>query len=154
MPAYLGLRNEYRKFYVVFAPSGFNRIWSVFCPTAYRHCWVFWPNYLGPPGLLTPKVTLKTESLSAMLDIDVWYQDPDEIARQFLKGATDILTLTLPYKSALRYTPRGLITCVSMVKAVMNLNAWWILTPRQLYIYLKQAGARSLKEKQNEPVFD
>ena len=148
MPAYLGLRNEYRKFYVVFAQSHHNRVWSAFCGPAFRHCWVFWASHIGPPGLLTPKATIKMESLSAMLDIDVWYEDPNEIAHQFLPGATDILTLTLPFKSAMCYTPRGMITCVSVVKAVMNLKAWWILTPQQLYIYLAGKGAKSLKKQE------
>lgn len=149
MPAHLGLRNENRTFYVVFAHSMFNRIWAPFCPKPFRHCWVFWANYLGTPGLMTPRITLKTESLSNMVDIDVWHEDPEVVAQAFLPSTTDILKITLPFKSCVGVCPRGIITCVSMAKAVMNIKAWWILTPRQLHSHLKSLGAVSLKENSN-----
>ena len=40
------------------------------------------------------------------------------------------------------YGLRGLITCVSVIKAAIGLKRWWIVTPYQLYKYLEE-GERS-----------
>ena len=145
MPAYLGVRNECRDFFVVFAPTAFRRIWSPFCAKNFKHCWVFWPNYLGTPGLMTPRNTIKVEAQSSNIDIDVWYADPLEVAESFLPLSTDILRISLPFKTSFTYRPRGIITCVSIVKAVMDLKATWVLTPEQLHRHLLKIRAVSLK---------
>ena len=147
MPAFLGLRNEYREFHVVFAPSRFNRIWSMFCRMPFRHCWVFWASYYDSPGLMAPRITLKMEAQSSNIDFDVWHADPNEVAAAFLPFSTDILRITLPFKTSLRYSPRGIITCVSIVKSAMDIKAWQVLTPEELYRYLLKIGAQSLKEE-------
>lgn len=38
------------------------------------------------------------------------------------------------------WRPRGLLTCVTVVKHLLGIRAWWILTPHQLYRYLQQGG--------------
>lgn len=101
---------------------------------------------------MTPRNTVKLEGQSSNIDIDVWYADPLEVAEAFLPLATDILRITLPFKTTFTYRPRGIITCVSIVKSAMDIHKWNVLTPEHLYRHLLNTGAKSLKEKSNEPV--
>lgn len=39
-------------------------------------------------------------------------------------------------KKKASYTPRGLITCVSVVKSVLGIHDWRVITPYQLDLYL------------------
>lgn len=140
------MRNEIRDFFVVFAQSNARHIWSPFCHRDFRHCWVFWPHYNGTPGLMTPRNTIKIEAQCSNLDLDVWYADPMEVAEAFLPLSTDILRISLPFRTKPSYSPRGIITCVSIVKAVMDINEWRVLTPRQLYRHLLKLGATRLRQ--------
>ena len=36
------------------------------------------------------------------------------------------------------WRPRGLFTCVTAVKHLLGIRAWWIITPHQLYRYLQR----------------
>lgn len=148
MPVSFGVRDEWRVYYIVFQPSTLHRIWSAFCPDlAFRHCWLIQTAYMGEPGLLTPKICMKIESLANMIDTEVWNATPEEIVEGFLPRVTDILRISLRIKSGRGYIPRGITTCVSVPKAVMGIKAWWILTPKQLYNYLLSIGAVSLNEE-------
>lgn len=47
---------------------------------------------------------------------------------------------------------RGLFmlnTCVGHVKQILGINAWWILTPYQLYRYLEKRNEKSKSTKAN-----
>jgi len=51
-----------------------------------------------------------------------------------------------------RYTPRGVQTCVSVVKSLLGLSAWHVWTPDQLYRYLiKHQGVELWQEKAGKP---
>jgi hypothetical protein len=34
--------------------------------------------------------------------------------------------------------PRGLLTCVTVIKHLLGIRAWWVITPKQLYGYLQR----------------
>ena len=148
MPVGLAAKREIRTYYVVFQNSFFHRPWQFWTWNGYQHVWVFFPKYMGPPGLLTKQYTLKVEPLSTFLDIDFWPADPEEIAQEFIKQdyIVDIVKIVLPLPSNLSYTIRGLINCVTIVKSVLGLSKWFILTPQQLHRYLLRIGGRSLKK--------
>ena len=147
MPASFGLKNEYRTYYIVFQESQFNRIWRAWTCPGFRHIWTFWPLYVGEPGLLTPRWTLKFEPLANHFDIDLWYADPDEVAASFLQKPeiTDILKIQLLFRTGSEFVPRGVMNCVSSVKACIGVRAWHIITPKQLYNFLIHEGAKSLR---------
>ena len=94
---------------------------------------------------MAPRITLNMEAQSSNIDFDVWHADPKEVAEAFMPFSTDILQITLPFKSSLKYYPRGIITCVSIIKSAMDIKAWRVLTPEHLYRYLLKIGAKSLK---------
>jgi len=94
---------------------------------------------------MTPRNTVKVEGQLSNIDVDVWYADPKEVAAAFLPLSTDILMITLPFKSSFKLRPRGIITCVSIVKAVMGIHKWGVILPHQLHGCLLKRGAKSLK---------
>ena len=96
---------------------------------------------------MTPYWTIKFEPLGPHFDIDLFYSDPKNLAREVIEAphVTDILRINMKFQSALRVIPRGPTTCVSAVKCAMGIRAWWILTPKQLYFYLRRKGAKSIK---------
>lgn len=147
MPDNYKATNEYRAFYVVFQSSSGNRFWSGFTEKGFQHIWCFWGKPLGEPGLMTPQNTLKAEPLGSYIDFDLWFVEPHEAAKAYLQEekVTDILKFNTKMQTATGFIPRGIITCVSVIKGVMGQRAWWILTPRQLYYYLLRKGATSLK---------
>ena len=148
MPENYRVINEYKTFYVVFQSSSGNRFWSGFTEKGYQHIWAFWGKPIGEPGLMTEQWTIKAEPLGSHVDIDLWFVEPHEAAKEYLKEekTTDILKFNVRLQ-AQGFVPRGIITCVSVVKGVMGQRAWWILTPLQLYYYLLRKGAVSLKGK-------
>jgi len=38
----------------------------------------------------------------------------------------------------IKIRPKGLITCVSIVKSLLYVKKWWIITPFQLYKYIER----------------
>jgi len=150
MPVSLAAKREFRTYYVVFQNSFFHRPWHCFTWNRYHHVWLFYPKYMGPPGLLTRLSTIKVEPLSTFLDTDYWDADPEEVAAEFLKEdyILDIIKIVLPLPSNLSYNIhniRGLINCVTIIKSVMGLCKWFVMTPQQLHRYLLRIGGRSLK---------
>jgi len=147
MPASQACKRELRTYYVVFQKSKYHRPWHVFTWNRYEHVWVFFPKYLGPPGLLTRQSTLKVEPLATFIDTDYWDADPEEVAEAFLKEdyVLDIVKITLRLPESVSYNIRGFINCVTIVKSVMGLCKWFVMTPQQLHRYLLRIGGESLK---------
>jgi len=148
MPVYLAAKRGYRTYYIVFQDSSFHRPWQIFTWNGYKHAWVFYSKYMGPPGLLTRQTTLKVESLSTFLDVDYWPCDPEDIAKEFIKQdyIKDIVKIVLPIQQNVSYNVRGLINCVTIIKAVLGISKWFVMTPQQLHRYLLRIGGRSLKK--------
>lgn len=151
MPVSLAAKREWRTYYVVFQNSVFHRPWQIFTWNGFEHCWVFFPKYMGPPGLLTRQHTLKVEPLSTFIDVDYWATDPEEVAAEFIKEdfILDIVKISLSLPETVSYNVRGLINCVTVVKSVMGLGKWFVMTPQQLRRYLLRIGGRSLKNGWN-----
>ncbi len=147
MPVSQQAKTEFRTYYVVFQSSKYHRPWNCFTWNQWQHTWVFFAKYQGPPGLLTTQHTLKVEPLSTFLDIDYWPEHPEKIAKEFIKEdyIKDIVEILLPLPKNVSYNIRGLINCVTLVKSVMGLSKWFVMTPQQLHRYLLRIGGRSLK---------
>ncbi len=147
MPVFQAVKREYRTYYVVFQKSKHHRLWHIFTWNGFQHCWVFYPKYMGLPGLLTRQSTIKIELLATFLDTDYWEASPEEVAAEFAKEdyVLDIVKITLPLPSITHYSLRGFINCVTIVKTVLGLCSFLTLTPQQLRRYLLRIGGRSLK---------
>ncbi|HKY44898.1 MAG TPA: hypothetical protein VJM50_17530, partial [Pyrinomonadaceae bacterium] len=44
-----------------------------------------------------------------------------------------------------KYLPRGLLTCVSLTKALLSIGAWHVWTPEQLARWLLQNGGEIME---------
>lgn len=118
--------------------------WDLFVDRHLAHCWVFWSRYIPQPGPLSQRITLKSEATPGGIYQDVALVDPETILAQVLAaGPTDVLALTvLVQRHRLRYF--GALSCVSVVKAALNIHAPYCWTPTQLHRRLVMMGARSL----------
>lgn len=129
--------------YVVFSPSSRKSFWDFFTDPAFRHCWVILPAPLGEPGLMTTDYSVKVEPLLWGVDVAVWWADPLTVAKQMYEdGATAIVEVGVYTPPNPGFVPRGFLTCVTMVKAIIAVRNWRIWTPRQLFRYLvaRQGG--------------
>ncbi len=97
---------------------------------------------------MTPRDTMKMEPMATFTHMDYWMEDPENIAVEFIKQhqVKDIIKVRMRLKSD-GVIFRGIITCVSIVKAAMGIKAWWVMTPQQLRRYLLRHGGKSLKPK-------
>jgi hypothetical protein len=148
--AFRAYRRERQEWWVVFSRSKAGSFWTPFTGGEMAHCWAFRGHWVeGSPGLMHTRWTLKVEASRCLLDLDYWFADPDEVAAAFLEddSVVDIMAVTVDVDAAKAYVPRGLMTCVSVVKAALQVGEWWVLTPRQLREYLLQHGGRSLREE-------
>lgn len=143
-----GLRRERFPAYVVFQSARERSPWSLWTSRAFAHCWVFRPIWFPEQGLAADEFTLKIEFPQGMIDVAVGWCDADRTIEQFLAEdvVVDILRVRVDADDKIGYMPKGLLTCVSGVKAFLGVRAWWILTPRQLYEHLiRRHAARSMR---------
>ncbi len=147
MPVFIDASPKYRTFYVIFQDSPYKRPWHLFTHGRYKHCWLITPTFEGPPGLLTPQKTVRINALSNYVDVDYWDAHPHEVVKDFLKeeNVVDIVKICLPLRKSVSYNLRGVINCITIPKAFMGINAWWIFTPQQLRRYLLKNGGQSMK---------
>lgn len=104
---------------------------------------------VGEPGLLAQWITIKVETTPARIHIDVYGEHPDTLVdeAQVAMRTIDVLALTIDIGGPEEYCPRGPLSCVSLVKAM--LGVWWpaVITPRQLYRKLVSLGATSARSR-------
>ena len=104
---------------------------------------------VGEPSLLAQWITIKVEATPARVHIDVYDGHPDErvFEAQVAPRTLDVLALTIDIGGREEYCPRGPLSCVSLVKAM--LGVWWptVITPRQLHRRLASLGAASARTR-------
>lgn len=130
--------------YVVFQGGVDQTIPLPLSSPGWRHCWVMLPVYYPEPGLMAHTFTNKIELLRWGYHSAVWWRPPEVCAAAFMEaGATAIVEF--PYvspPSPPRPVWRGPMTCVTLTKAVLQIDAWKVWTPKQLYRYLIRNGGR------------
>ena len=143
MAASFGMRREIRYIYVVFQESVLWDRVRWFTSPGYRHCWAFHSVWFPEKSLMADEYTLKMEVTSSRIDTAIWWADPATVADSFvaLPDVTTILRVRVDIDDQIRYIPRGMLTCVSGVKALLGVRAWWVVTPKQLHNYLLGIGA-------------
>ena len=115
-----------------------------FTSPGWRHCWLMLPVYYPEPGLMAEVFTMKIEPLRWGVDTAVWWASPDRVSSSFYEeGVTAIVEF--PFSTPprpLRSTRRGPITCVTLTKAILQINDWKVWTPKQLFAYLVRNGGK------------
>lgn len=136
--------------YIVFQ-DGQCRWWDGFTKPGFRHCWVFYTAYKPEPGLMADRYCSKVEYVNSHLDVDVWWGTPEEVCEHFMSDpkTTCILKYRVELPGNGSVACRGLMTCVSVSKAILGIGSWEILTPYQLCSRLLYLGATMVR-KENE----
>jgi|TARA_Y100000310_G_scaffold291453_1_gene319410 hypothetical protein len=142
-----GQRRERFPAFVVFQRPLTRQPWHLWTSPLFSHCWIFRPIWFPEQGLAADEFTLKIEFPEGRIDVAVWWASTDSVLEAFLDAevVTDILRVRVDADDKIGYMPKGLMTCVSGLKAFLGVRAWWVLTPRQLYQHLRRKGARSLR---------
>lgn len=127
-----------RTYYVAFQKSSHQRPWHIFTRGGYEHIFLLYPQDSG---------TIKINPLSMQLLSEYIPCPPEQLMPQITESPKimDVVKIVLPLSSNLSYNIRGLINCVTIVKFVLGITKWFILTPRQLHRHLLKIGGRSVK---------
>ncbi|HKY45624.1 MAG TPA: hypothetical protein VJM50_21220, partial [Pyrinomonadaceae bacterium] len=127
--------------YVVFVGSENRNWWRFFLRRGWRHVYVILPTYYPKPGLSAVAYSQVINPWTDHIRSDVLFQSPRSVAEAALKeGATCVISLPVDQKFSGKYLPRGLLTCVSLTKALLSIGAWHVWTPEQLARWLLQNG--------------
>lgn len=130
-----------RTYYIAFQSSLTWKLWDVFTTKEYRHCWLFMDlGYESGSVLFEYRrgwMVMEDYVLSAADILEVLKTCPEQ---------TTVLRMALDPWERKKYSPSGLITCVSIIKAVLGVTQFWIMTPRQLLLHLRSLGAETVLE--------
>lgn len=104
-----------------------------------------WYWRLFKKGFWHVAVTLRKQNYTLTIDPRMPYID----AMKGTIGGFGWTTVRLTHSVPLSAPPWGFLvpaTCVSVVKGVLGIRAWWVLTPYQLYKYLLKHGGQHLSQ--------
>lgn len=115
--------------YVIFTDSDHDHWLFKYLRTGFKHVYAIQKSEGG-------QFWLKVDSRYAYLDISLNYTDKYPTARAFAGDDAVILPIHANIPSVER-TSMCQFTCVEVTKALLGIKSWWVLTPWQLYKYLK-----------------
>lgn len=130
-----------KHYYVVFDKKRHNFFhwFDTFCTDEFSHCFI-----LTDAG---KNKTVKLEPMFGGTILRVIDMNTEAAIAEVLdKGVTAVLSYTLDTANLHKPTTRGILTCVSVVKAVLYIkDGRFVLTPFQLYKYLLHNDAEVVK---------
>lgn len=105
-----------------------------------------WSRYWPAPSVLAAEFTLKAEYTPGGLYCDMALVPPATMLGEVLASRPESVLYLSRRVTRARMRYFGALTCVTVVKAVLNLDAPWCLTPRQLHRRLFAEGAKPVRE--------
>lgn len=146
--AMINLRKRFTA-YVIFTGSENRRWWRIFVRPGWRHVSIVLPAYPAGQSLMRPAASQFVCMWTDHVRSDVLPQTPTAVCEAALKdGATCVISIAVDQKFSGRYVPFGLLTCVSLVKAMIGCKAWYVWTPEQLARWLLQNGGTLMEKPQ------
>ena len=138
-------RREAFTAYVVFQGAEHQIWWRMFTRAGYRHVLLIIPTD-GGRSLFDPNGScIVVNGLSYTVNLNSLDITAKQAAEECLKrGATEVFRFKVSKRFTREFIPRGILTCVSLIKAVMGINAWWVITPEQLRNWLIDNGAEKV----------
>lgn len=123
--------------YVIFDKvRGKRHFWNIIARGDFAHCYCILP--------CSDTSCIFVHPLAGSFDIDLWQVSAEEAINLLHGRYFKILKVTVKV-NANRYYPRGIITCVSIIKYHLGLK-FFCITPRGLYKKLKKKGAIEMGE--------
>lgn len=99
------------------------------------------PAYHAAVGLRAGRYSVVIDPRTNHIATDVLFMPPADVAKHMLEnGATCVVKFRVDRASIRNYVPRGILTCVSMVKAVCAISDWHVWTPKHLARWLAMNG--------------
>jgi len=125
--------------FVAFVPASavsHARAWwlKLLAPSA-RHCLVVQAYGPGVTGVMNHAGTA--------LQMMMLEEPPEQVLRRLLAAGGRILVMQRP-TAAPKPALRPIMSCVEVCKAMLQITAWWVLTPAQLERHLRKLGANQL----------
>lgn len=130
--------------FVIFYGSEHDGFWRIFTGRGWRHCCVIIPSYPEGRDLMAPVHSIALNPLTWGIDVVHVDKHPLEVCRRELEeGATAAVSIPIDLDMKRLYVPRGLLTCVSLIKAVLGMSGgWYVFTPKHLCRYLLRHGGK------------
>ena len=138
-------RRESFTCYVVFHGAEHQIWWRLFTPAGLRHVLLILPAD-GDRSLFDKTgQSIVVNGMSYTTNINLHNVRAADLARQCVeRGATDVLRFKVSKRFTREFVPRGILTCVSLLKSVMGISAWWVITPAQLRKWMLENGAERI----------
>lgn len=134
--------------FVVFQGAEHRRAWRIFTRRRWRHCLVIVPVYYPAPSLTADVYALVINPITFCVRFDMVWRKPRDLVDEMLdEGYTAAIAVPVDHDYKTDYVPRGLLTCVSLVKAVIGVRAWYVWTPEHLARYLARRGCEIIQRK-------
>jgi hypothetical protein len=131
---------------VIFSGAEHRRFWRIFTRRGWRHVQVLLPVYYPEQSLGAETFSMVVNPLAWGVQATVLFRSPRELAQEALKeGATAVIKFRVDEKFQRDYVPRGLFSCVTLLKAVLQISAWYVWTPEHLARYLLRNGGELVK---------
>lgn len=130
--------------YVIFYGSDHAGFWRIFTAPGWRHCAVVLPVYADGGSLFSKGTSIAVQSIGWGVEVVALDLPALEVCRKQLEdGATAALSIPIDLTMKRLYVPRGLLTCVSLIKAILGISGgWYVMTPKHLCRYLLRHGAQ------------
>lgn len=113
--------------YIAFVNGRGQNFWDVVTTEEFRHCYAFtWDGYNW----------IVVDPLGQSLEIEVLpFGDEVDFPAKIVEDGQKLVYFSKHEDN--RFIFRGLMTCVSTMKHLLGIRAWWVVTPKQLYNYLR-----------------
>lgn len=138
---------RFRRCYVLFRKVRFRAWWVRFIVPGIEHCSVIEEMNLGGDGLAGADCFLHTDHCYGLLVHQIHLGSArKKIAKALsFRAITAVAVIEVEKSHRWGYIPFGLLTCVTVAKAVLGLSDWRIQTPQSLLRYLEGHGAVVLR---------
>mgnify|MGYP001146971656 CR=1 FL=1 len=137
--------------WIIFAGADHRRFWRIFTRRGWRHCYVILPAYYPEPGLRADQYSVIIDTRTNCTDCDVLFTPPKDVVQYLLKeGTTCAIKVRIDRHGKRDYVPRGILTCVSLVKSIIGIGAWWVWTPEQLARHLVRNGGELITQGESD----
>jgi len=126
-----------QKYYVVFDKMRGRNWWNFILDKRFMHCFLL--------VRLSENKTLLINPLHFCIYNMILDSPLEKVLEEYLQtGVTSVLEFTVSIKRREKFRFRGIYTCVSFIKAVLNIRGR-SLSPKRLHRYLLKLGAKEIK---------
>jgi hypothetical protein len=137
--------------YVFFQGAEHRRFWRIFTRRGWRHVFVVLPVYRSA-SLADDVASMVINPVLHCVETDVYFHHPAKLAQEALRdGVTCVIKIRIDRSFKRDYVPRGLFTCVSLIKSILGISAWYVWTPEHLARFLLRNGGQLVER---DPTYD